>query len=58
MAEVVNFRMARKAKVRAARETDAATNRATFGQTKAERDLTAAETRRRARTLDGAKREP
>jgi hypothetical protein len=58
VAEVVNLRMARKAKARAARETDAATNRAAFGQTKAARERAAAETRRRALLLDGAKREP
>lgn len=39
MAEVVNLRLARKAKARAGREADAAANRAAHGRPKAERDL-------------------
>ena len=56
MAEIVNLRLARKAKRRAAGEAVAATNRAKFGATKAERTKLAIETTRRDRTLDGAKR--
>lgn len=57
MAEIVNLRMARKARqrVEAAREADAA--RAKAGRSKAERELAARETARVERTLDGAKRE-
>ena len=58
MAEVINLRTARKAKARAAKETAATANRAAFGRTKAERKAAATDAERRARTLDGAKREP
>lgn len=57
MADVVNLRLARKAKRRAAAEAGAAANRAAFGALKAERTETLAETRRRDRALDAAKRE-
>ena len=57
MAEVINLKAARKAKAQAARETQAAANRAAFGRTKAERVAEAAEAARRAAVLDGAKRE-
>ena len=57
MAEIVNLRLARKAKRRAKGEAVATTNRAKFGATKAERAKLAAETARDDRTLDGAKRE-
>lgn len=56
MAEIVNLRLARKAKRRAEGDAVAATNRAKFGATKAERTKLALETNRRDRTLDGAKR--
>ena len=49
--------MARKAKRRVDGEAFAAANRAKFGATKAERAQVAAETERRERTLNGAKRE-
>ena len=42
-AEIVNLRLARKRKARGARETQAAENRAVFGQTKAEKSASAAE---------------
>lgn len=58
MAEVVNLRAARKAKARAAKETEAAANRAAFGRTGAEKTANALETARRERDLDGARREP
>lgn len=57
MTEIVNLRQARKAKARSDKETQAAENRAAFGQTKAEKHITAAETARRDGELDGAKRE-
>lgn len=58
MAEIINLRTARKARKRRAAEGAAAANRALFGQTRAERLHTAAETARSERTLDGARREP
>ena len=57
MAEIVNLRLARKAKRRSDDAATAAANRAKFGATKAERTKVAAETARHDRTLDGAKRE-
>ncbi len=54
MAEIVNLRMARKAKQRAG---TAAANRAKFGQTKAEKSIQRDEAERAGRTLDGAKLE-
>jgi len=57
VAEVVNLRLARKAKRRAEGEAISTANRAKFGATKAERAQVAAETERRERTLDAAKRE-
>lgn len=58
MGELVSLRRARKAKGRVAAEAQAATNRAAFGRTKAQRALDAEERRRVARELDGARREP
>ena len=43
MGEVVNLRVARKAKRRASEAATAATNRAAFGRTKAEKDADRAE---------------
>lgn len=57
MGEVVNLRRARKARARDTAETTAATNRAAFGRSKAERETTAAQAARLERGLDGAKRE-
>ena len=57
MAEVVNLRLARKAKRRTEGEALANANRAKFGVTKAERAKVAAEAACHDRTLDGAKRE-
>ncbi|MEZ5655619.1 MAG: DUF4169 family protein [Sphingobium sp.] len=58
MGDVVNLRMARKAKKRSEAEALAATNRALHGRTKAQKQADAAEKARADRTLDGAKREP
>jgi len=58
MAEIINLRMARKARTRdeAARKADA--NRALHGQTKGERQARKAEQDRAARHIDGARLEP
>ncbi|GAA4214760.1 hypothetical protein GCM10022253_07950 [Sphingomonas endophytica] len=55
MGEIVSFKHARKAKARAAKETQAAANRAAFGRTKAEKAADAAERARKDALLDGAK---
>lgn len=57
MAEIVNLRMARKARARADHERQAAQNRALHGETRAQRQLRTLETERASRQLDGAKRE-
>ncbi len=55
MGEIVSLKGARKAKARAAKETQAAANRAAFGRTKAEKAADAAERARREALLDGTK---
>ncbi len=57
MGEVINLRLARKAKARADKAKVAATNRALHGESKAQKAARKAEAERAARTLDGAKRE-
>jgi hypothetical protein len=57
MAEIINLRMARKARARAETEQQAAENRAKFGRSKAQKAIERTELERQARTLDGAKRE-
>ena len=57
MAEIVNLNRTRKAKARAAREAEAAANRAAHGRTKAERARDAAEAAKRRALLDGARLE-
>ena len=57
MAEIINLRMARKAKVRAAQQTEAQANRAKFGRTKAEKARDVTEAERAARLLEGARRD-
>ncbi len=57
MGEVVNLRMARKAKRREEAEAQAAANRALHGRTKAQKQADAQERARAERLLDGAKRE-
>lgn len=57
MAEIVNLRMARKARARAADKVQAETNRAQHGRTRGEKSATQAERARIDRTLDGARRE-
>ncbi len=58
MAEIVNLRMARKAKKRAAKERQAEANRARFGQSKAEKSAREQDDARAAKLLDGTKRDP
>lgn len=57
MAEVINLRLARKARARSEAETAAAANRAKHGRTKAERARQQGEADRAARLVDGARRE-
>lgn len=57
MAEIVNLRMARKARQRSADKAEAQANRALHGRTRAERSATEAEAARIARNVDGARRE-
>jgi len=57
MGELVNLRLARKAKKRSEAEAQAATNRATYGRTKAQKQANAAEKARAGKLLDGVKRE-
>lgn len=57
MAEIVNLRMARKAKARRDKAVDADRNRAAFGRTRSERERGAAEKRREEAHLDGHKRD-
>ncbi|MDT0507633.1 DUF4169 family protein [Novosphingobium sp. MMS21-SN21R] len=57
MAEIVNLRMARKAKARAEQQAEAQANRAKFGRTKAEKTRNRLDAERSARLLDGARRD-
>ncbi len=58
MARIVNLNQARKARDKTAREAQAAANRVAHGRSKAEKQGDRAAAERRARLLDGAKREP
>ena len=57
MGEVVNLRMARKAKKREEAQAQAATNRALHGRTKAQRLADAQDKARAVKLLDGARRD-
>ena len=57
MAEVVNLRGFRKRKERAEKETAAQVNRAAFGRTKSEKELSKAKLALEQKTLDKHKRE-
>jgi hypothetical protein len=57
MAELINLNKARKAKARLAGKAQAAENRARFGQTKGQKDVTRLDAERARRELDGKKRE-
>ncbi|MFD1743889.1 DUF4169 family protein [Rhizobium helianthi] len=56
-ADVVNLRMARKAKARSEKEREAEQNRISFGRTKQEKSLTTALNRKAEKTLDQGKLE-
>lgn len=58
MAEIINLRLARKARKRADAEQAAAENRARFGRTKGQHLNDAHDAERLARALTGARREP
>ena len=58
MAEVVNLRLARKAKTRVEASQSAQANRAKHGRTKAERERAKADVERAARELGGKQLEP
>lgn len=57
MGDVVNLRLARKAKARVEREREAETNRTLHGRSKAQRKLAAAQANIEALRLDGHRRE-
>ncbi|MCJ1962041.1 DUF4169 family protein [Novosphingobium mangrovi (ex Hu et al. 2023)] len=57
MAEIVNLRMARKAKARADARAQAEEARARHGASKATREKTSTEIARLERTVEGARRE-
>lgn len=57
MAEIVNLRLARKARQRADKQDQAAANRAKFGQTKGDKAVQQIDMARATRNLDGAKLE-
>ena len=57
MAEIINLRLARKAKQRDAAVREAAANRSRHGETKGEKLRRQQEADRLARVVDGAKRE-
>ena len=58
MAEIINLRLARKARARDAAAKTAEANRAKHGRTKGERVASKAEVERIGRKVDGAKLEP
>lgn len=53
MSEIVNLRQAKKRRMRAEKEAEAAANRSKFGRTKAARKQSEAERAKAARELDG-----
>lgn len=57
MAEIINLNKARKAKARVDKSTQADTNRARFGRTRAQKQADAAETAKLTRLLDDSKRD-
>jgi hypothetical protein len=57
MAEIINLRRARKSKQRAAADADASANRAAFGRSKIEKQLTKSMNEATERRLDGHKRD-
>ena len=57
MADIVNLKLHRKRKARAAKDEQAAENRAVFGRSKPEKTLTEAERLKAEKDLEGHKRE-
>ena len=57
MAEIVNLRRARKAKTRAEKDRTAEANRAKFGTSKSERDLSKARAEKATHDLESSKLE-
>lgn len=57
MAEIINLRLVRKAKARAEKEKLAATNRARFGRSKAERALETARSEQAKDRLDAHRKD-
>jgi hypothetical protein len=57
MGEVINLRQARKQRVRAEKDRQAAENRAAFGRSKSEKLLTEARQKQADAGLDGHKRD-
>ena len=57
MAEIVNLRVARKRRIRAAAESAAEGNRARFGRSKAEKQRDSADKQRALSFLDGHRRD-
>jgi len=57
MADIVSLRLHRKRRDRAKRGADAAENRASFGRTREERELSQRKRAREAEKLDSHKRE-
>ena len=57
MAEIINLRLARKARARREAEQAAAANRARHGETRAAKDSRRLDAEREARKLDGTRRE-
>jgi hypothetical protein len=58
MAEIVNLRLARKARTRSKAASRAAENRARFGRTMADKSLERSRTEKRERDLESHRREP
>jgi hypothetical protein len=58
MGDVINLKLHRKRKERAAKDAKAAGNRAKFGRTKAEKEVVRAVVDLETRRLDGHLREP
>ena len=56
MAEIINLRNARKQKARASKDAQAEQNRISFGRSKAEKQLTAAERALAEKRIDGHRR--
>jgi hypothetical protein len=58
MAEIINLRMARKARNRAQATQQANENRAKFGRTKSQKAAERVESERAVRVIEGLRRDP